>query len=345
MAAIRTKRGYLYLDYYDKAGKRHRDALNLRATRENRKKAELEKKKVEYELGAGVYIERMKREKDISITLSKGLEEFLKSKNDKKEATKEGYRLAIKKFIKYAGDRRIHEVDSSICKIFEEEVKLEKIKSGKLMSRNTIASYNNQLVVIFNFLVQKGYLKENPFKHEEIQINDIITFSDRDIKKILKKLRNKNIEHYKVITLLLITGLRVSELINLSFEDIDFDENIINFRNEKENRNDKIPLHPTLKQSILNYCKNYEGKLFNYKSRHSLHFFKKFLIDENYSKYSLHTLRKTYITKLLNSGLSVYDVKTLARHKNLKTTFKHYANAELRRMGNEINKRTDLGTL
>ena len=76
MATIRTKRGYLYLDYHDEAGKRHREALFLKDTRENRKKAELEKKKIEYELGAGVYIERIKREKKKNITLRQGFEEL-----------------------------------------------------------------------------------------------------------------------------------------------------------------------------------------------------------------------------------------------------------------------------
>ena len=39
MAAVRSKRGYLYLDYHDEASKRHEDALFLR---ENRKELKLE---------------------------------------------------------------------------------------------------------------------------------------------------------------------------------------------------------------------------------------------------------------------------------------------------------------
>lgn len=99
---------------------------------------------------------------------------------------------------KYSEDRIIQEIDRSALKKFEEEVKTEKIKSGKVISKNTISFYNNQLVVIFNYFVDKNYLKENPFEHKETQINDMITLPDKDIKKILKKLKNKNVEHYKV---------------------------------------------------------------------------------------------------------------------------------------------------
>ncbi|MFZ0452916.1 MAG: tyrosine-type recombinase/integrase [Ignavibacteriaceae bacterium] len=290
-------------------------------------------------------MEKKKREKTQNITVLKGLDEFLDTKSDKKESTRECYELAVKKFIKVMGDMKISEIDAETIKIYYDSVKYEKTKSKKLISRNTIASYNNQLLVIFNFFRDKGYIEKNPFEHKEIQINEVITFSDKSIKNILAKLKKKNIEHYKIIAMLLITGLRVSEMINLSFSDIDFDEDIINFKNEKEDRNDRIPLYPILKEFILTYWKDYEGKLFNYKSRHSLHFFKKLLKDEHLEKYSLHTLRKTYITKLLNSKISIYDAKTLSRHKNIKTTFKHYANAELRRMGNEVNRLTNLGTL
>ena len=56
MATIRVINKHYHLDFYDESGRRHRKALNLEATRENRPKALLEKKKIEYELGAGLYI-------------------------------------------------------------------------------------------------------------------------------------------------------------------------------------------------------------------------------------------------------------------------------------------------
>ena len=85
MATIRTKRGFLYLDYRDEAGKRHRDALYLKDTRENRKKAVIEKKKIDYELEAGIYVEKLKREQKRNITLRQGYEEYrsVKKRNKK----------------------------------------------------------------------------------------------------------------------------------------------------------------------------------------------------------------------------------------------------------------------
>ena len=241
MATIRVREGRLYIDYHDEAGKRHRKALHLRNNRDNKKKAEAEKKKIEYELEAGVHVERIKRNNIQTINLSEGLIEFLELKSDKKETTKNCYQLAVNKFIQHMGDLKIYRIDSQTVSTFASRIEFEITKFNRQISKNSIATYNNQLKVIFKFFKERGYVKENPFQHKEIRIKEIVTIPDSEVKDILDKLRAKNIDHYKVITFLLLTGLRVSEIINLTFSHIDLKENIIHVRNEKEDREDKIP--------------------------------------------------------------------------------------------------------
>ena len=45
--------------------------------------------------------------------------------------------------------------------------------------------------------------------------------------------------------------MRISELIRLSFDDIDFRENILIIRNTKGRRDDKFPLYYELRNFIL----------------------------------------------------------------------------------------------
>ena len=131
----------------------------------------------------------------------------------------------------------------------------------------------------------------------------------------------------------------------LNFDDIDFRDNIILIRNSKGRRDDKFPLYDELREFLIKEFPNRTGKLFEYKNRNSMKFFYKFLKAEGYPAYNFHSLRKTFISKLVNSGLSVYDVMTLARHKSIQTTLKHYTAAELSRMGKEISQRANLGTI
>ncbi len=141
----------------------------------------------------------------------------------------------------------------------------------------------------------------------------------------------------------MLTGLRRGEIIGLKFENnVDFSQKILKVFNYKKNRIDKLPLYGELEEFLIKEWNRYEGLLFDYKSSDSLKFFEKFLSQEGYINYSFHTLRKTFISKLINSGMNVYDVMNLARHKNIKTTLKHYSAAELSRMGDEITSRTNL---
>ncbi len=73
-------------------------------------------------------------------------------------------------------------------------------------------------------------------------------------------------------------------------------------------------------------------------------FFKRYLKANGMSEYGFHSLRKTFVSELINSGVKVFDVMKLARHKDIKTTIKHYSKAELDRMGQEISERANLGT-
>ncbi len=53
-------------------------------------------------------------------------------------------------------------------------------------------------------------------------------------------------------------------------------------------------------------------------------------------RYTLHSIRKTFATSLVNNNVSIFDAMKLLRHKNVSTTMKYYT--YLNRLGNEANK-------
>lgn len=340
---IKNRHGWLYLFYYDSAGNRHRDSLKLKNTRENMIEAKIKREEKLRDLAADKLKPKNKLIKKKLLTLSQGLKEFEKTKDDVKDSTTKTYRNAIDKFIHFKGDINIKSVTPELIKEAEKNMRRDIKESGEFISENTVASYINRLHIIFNFFVKEGYIENNPFPTREINIRDIVTIPDKDLNNILEKLRGKNRKHYRVIAFLLLTGLRRGEIIGLKFENnVDFSSKVLKVFNYKKNRIDKLPLYSELEEFILKEWEKHEGLLFDYKSSDSLKFFEKFLKDEGYTGYSFHTLRKTFISKLINSGMNVYDVMNLARHKNIKTTLKHYSAAELSRMGEEITARTNL---
>ncbi len=337
MATIRIRKGRLFLDYYDSGGKRHRKALHLDKNRENMSKARIEKKKLEYELEAGIHIERKRRVNREAKSLCEGFEEFIGLRKNLSVATIESYNYSFKNVVNLFGDAKIRDIDEAKMEQLERLLKTR-------ISENSVASYFNKLKVIFEYFKSQRYIEVNPVPDRQMKIEEPLAFERKQIEDILSKLKKKNRKHYRVVALLTLTGMRISELLRLSFDDIDFKENIMVIRNTKGRREDKFPLYEELREFLLNEFPNREGFLFDYKSKDSMKFFKKFLIKEGYFDYNFHNLRKTFISKLVNSGMNVFDVMKLARHRNINTTLKHYTASELARMGDEITRRANMGT-
>ena len=155
---------------------------------------------------------------------------------------------------------------------------------------------------------------------------NVVVIPEKEMILILEGLKNKNRKHYQVIFLLLATGLRIGELLNLDWKDIDLKKNLMTIKNAKdEDRIDYFPIYAELSEFLIEEFPKRVGKILDYKSRDSLGFFKRFLKNEGFNHYSLHTLRKTFISRLVNSGFGVYDVMTFATaskyQNNLRTLY------------------------
>lgn len=353
MATVREKNGKLFIDYRVN-GKRRNEFLRLDDTRDNRKIAELRRKEIEYEIASGIHKERFRKVDQQNKLLKDGYDEFISDNLTRKKSTIISYNHAFNKLIDFTGNVKLKNISKDTFKALEKKLKTELLfGQEKTLSDNTIATYFHRLRIIFKFFKEKEYIKEIPVPRKEVKPKEIRILTDKEIENILDKLKTTDkehlkeikLQHYRTIVMLLLTGLRISELVNLKFDDIDFRENLIKVRNEKKGRIDYLPLYDELKQFILSNWKIRTGALFKYKSKDSMKFFRRFLEKEKIVGYSFHTLRKTFISKLINSGLSVYDVMTLARHKDLRTTLRHYAAADLQRMGKEISFKSNLGTL
>ena len=155
MAKVRPRGGYLYLDYRDESRKRHREALGLKDTRENKKIAELELKKIVYELASGVYKEKLKREKTQNITLKQGFEEFKKLKKKNRKTTLIHYKNTFDT-IKCFEDRPIRSITVEMI----ENVETNMLAKG--CSKNTIASYFSKLKMMFDYFQKVQYISYNP---------------------------------------------------------------------------------------------------------------------------------------------------------------------------------------
>ena len=113
---------------------------------------------------------------------------------------------------------------------------------------NNQATLNSAIASIrpfFNYLIEQEVIQEHPMarvKKGKVDQKPIIPFSTEDIHNLLKqpdKSRHVGYRDYCMMLMLLSTGMRISECLNLTISDIDFKNNRILIR-ESKNRTPRI---------------------------------------------------------------------------------------------------------
>lgn len=166
-----------------------------------------------------------------------------------------------------------------------------------------------------NFLTQK----------EVKQLLDSITWdenSDSDF-RVITKIRDK-----LIVTLLYSSGLRVSELINLTIDDVNFEEKQLSIVSRNNSR--VILLDKSSNQLIQKYLKKRTQKskyLVVNKSGNQLTpryvqlMIKKYGNESGIKKkITPHILRHSYATHLLEQGVNIKIIQEILGHSNLSTT-------------------------
>lgn len=156
------------------------------------------------------------------------------------------------------------------------------------------------------------------------------------IKPQLQKV--KNTKHKAILTLTYSVGLRVSEIINIKIEDIDSKRMLIYIKNAKGRKDRIVPLSPTVLELLRIYYKEYKPTeyLFNgqtttqYSIGSCQKIYKKY-IDLNSS---IHTLRHSSFTNLLENGTDLRIIQKIAGHSSSKTTeiYTHVSNQRLNKV-------------
>lgn len=200
-----------------------------------------------------------------------------------------------------------------------------------LLNNNFSASYQNQIVsaikLYFATIVEKkiDIAKIHRPRREKILPN---VLSKEEIKAILEA--HQNIKHKTMLSLIYSCGLRRSELLHLKPTDIDSKRNIVIIRQSKGKKDRITPLSPKILALLREYYSIYKPTTFLFEgsqkgscySEHSLHnVLKQALAKVKIIKpVTLHWLRHSYATHLLESGTDLRYIQELLGHNSSRTT-------------------------
>ena len=150
---------------------------------------------------------------------------------------------------------------------------------------------------------------------------------------ILNKLHNiQNLKHKSILSLTYSVGLRVSEIVNLKITDIDSNRMIIHIKNAKGKKDRLVPLSNNVLDLLRLYFKEFKPKeyLFNgqttnqYSIQSCQKIYKQYIDDKS----SIHSLRHSCFTNLLEKGTDLRIIQKIAGHSSSKTTeiYTHVSN-------------------
>ena len=122
-----------------------------------------------------------------------------------------------------------------------------------------------------------------------------------------------------LVTLLLGTGVRVSECVGLDIEDVDFKNNGIKVTRKGGNEM-VVYFGPEVEKALKNYLEVRKNIIPVEGHEHDL-----FYSTQRTKKITPHKLRSTYGTALYQETGDIYLVADVLGHKDVNTTKKHYA--------------------
>ena len=148
----------------------------------------------------------------------------------------------------------------------------------------------------------------------------------------------ENIKHKAILTLTYSVGLRVSEVVNLKMEDIDSKRMLIHIKNAKGRKDRIVPLSQNVLELLREYWKEFRPSIYLFNGQNGGQYsiqscqkiYKKY-IDQ---KSSIHTLRHSSFTHLLESGTDLRIIQKIAGHSSSKTTeiYTHVSNELLKKI-------------
>ncbi|HSG30099.1 MAG TPA: tyrosine-type recombinase/integrase [Thermodesulfobacteriota bacterium] len=322
MASL-TFKGGSYYGVFSKAGKKKW----LKIGRVDKKEA----KKILKQLELDYSKDRLNLSSPLVPTLYQYLNKyFVYSKTNKAHSTYT-IELEITKTIKkYFGDIELSKIDS---------ISIENYKSHRKSLGLKPATINKELSLL-RFMLNKAlewkYIDKTPkLKLLRLPKEPVKYLNTIEINKILDNCS----EWLKpMVIVMLNTGMRIGETLNLRFKDIDYDNRKIMVRSSKTNNFRVIPMNEELFRILrwlkLNYVnfKNQKVTLRQPQQREYLFCHsngnKLKTIKNSFGvacrkagvKASLHSLRHTFASHLVMSGIDLVTVKELLGHSSISTT-------------------------
>ncbi|MCX6138696.1 MAG: site-specific integrase [Ignavibacteriales bacterium] len=261
--------------------------------------------------------------------------------------TIEGYQSAVKSFITLCGDKQLDKYSLQDVEQFKH------FHLSRGLSPHTVNISYRAVKTLFNFGIRHEYILKSPFsKSSQIKTPQRLPvyMSSEDFQKLLSVVDEQILRD--IFTFAALTGMRLNEITNLRWSNVDFKKNQMTLENTdtfttKSGKIRTVPMHGDVvsilqriqkEQPALGYvfCKRsgykFAGTYVSHKFKKSVRLAK---LNE---ALHFHSLRHTCASHLVSAGVSLYVVQNILGHSNVSTTmiYSHLSPSSLQDSINKI---------
>ncbi len=255
------------------------------------------------------------------------------------------YKNDLDKFIKYYKNKDILSITSKELEDY--------INTLCELSPSSISHNISAIKSFYTYYLKVGKISYNPsdvLKEPKLGTHLPNYLTENEVNKLLDIKINSPFDarNKAILELMYATGLRISETVNLEFNNIDLDECIVRVMG-KGSKERIVPINDYAIDALTNYIKNYRPLLvkkdinnYIFLNNHGkkmtrqavFKIIKSECLKKNIKKdISPHTLRHTFATHLLNHGADLRAIQELLGHSSISTTqiYTHVTNDKLKK--------------
>lgn len=274
----------------------------------------------------------------LDITLEKLYEEWSKSKFPKlTHSTARGYKIAwnhLGIIGKYkVRDIKKNDIQKIIDKMYKKGLSKSSYHKVKLLAGMLLKEAMEQDII------NKNYADFVELPSEEKKEKKI--FTDMDIKKIEEKAKEN--EWANTILILIYTGMRIGELLELTKFDIDLNNMLIKGGIKTDaGKNRIIPIHHKIKPYIEYWC-NKTGEYLITKDGNSIttDYYRKYLYYPTIKELGIrrltpHSTRHTFASLMDRAGADTLSIQKIIGHADYSTTANIYTHTNIDKLKKAI---------
>ncbi len=223
--------------------------------------------------------------------------------------------------------------------VSDEDIKdyLYRLVNEKNVSTSTLNTAINALKFYYGEVLKRKFVYEikRPRKDKKLPV----VLSQEEVSRILSSVNN--IKHKAILMLIYSAGLRISEVVKLKPEDIDIQRKLIHVKDAKGRKDRYTLLSDVVLETIKRYQKEYGQSKWLFPSQDKGKHITTRTVEKIFSNAckkakikkdaTVHSLRHSFATHLLESGTDLRYIQELLGHKSSKTTeiYTHVSNKDI----------------